>query len=175
MQMTTSPNNKIYFSGSLQGVKHSDPAFSWDLVQHMKSLGFDVLSEHVAARTHDEQDDIFLEKTGIDRRDPNVEDPWFSAYKIDMDWVDAANYLIAVVDGPSHGVGMEIMRALMKEERSLNKTNILCLVHKDNKARLSWMIRGVPESYDNFKVVTYMDTDNAKEIVEKFLIEKENK
>ncbi|MCA9302384.1 hypothetical protein H6802_03290 [Candidatus Nomurabacteria bacterium] len=165
MTKHTSPKGKIYFSGSLQGIKHKDPNFSYGLVQYMKSNGYDVLSEHVAARTHDEQDDIFLEKTGIDRRNPSTNDPWISAYKIDMDWVDEADYLIAVVDGASHGVGMEIMRALLKEERGLNKTTILCLVHEDNLDKLSWMLRGVPKEYNNFKVSTYKDLESAIKVV----------
>lgn len=162
--------NKIYFSGSLQGIKHKDPNFGWELVQHMKNLGFDVLSEHVVARTHEEQDDIFLEKTGVDRKNPNIKEPWVNTYQAEMKWIDEADYLIAVVDGPSHGVGMEIMRALLKEERGLNKTNILCLVHEQNISRLSWMIKGVPtKHYSNFMIKKYTDLKSAKEAVKKFL------
>ena len=161
--------NKIYFSGSLQGVKHKDPEFSYKIVQHMKSKGFDVLSEHVAARNQTEQDDIFLEKTGIDRRNPNIIDPWVSAYKIDMGWVDTADYLVAVVDGSSHGVGMEIMRALLKGERGLKRTKILCLVHEDKLNTLSWMLRGVPKEYKNFHIRTYTSLESAIFAVDSFL------
>lgn len=165
----TNPKNKIYFSGSLQGIKHKDPEFSYKLVQHIKNKGYVVLSEHVAARNQNEQDDIFLNRTGIDRRDPSIKEPWISAYKIDMDWVDEADYLIAVVDGASHGVGMEIMRALLKEERGLNKTKILCLVHEDKLSTLSWMLRGVPKKYKNFRIKTYTNLDTAIISIDSFL------
>lgn len=89
-----------------------------------------------------------------------------------MAWVDECDYLIAVVDGPSHGVGMEIMRALMKEERGLNKTQILCLVHKETYPRLSWMIRGVPENYKNFSLEKYTNLKDAISLVEDFILKK---
>jgi len=166
--MTSSPNNKIYFSGSLQGIRHCDPNFSWELVQFMKKLGFEVLSEHVAAKTQKEGEDIFFMKTNIDRR--KLDKAWFSTFDVDMGWVDKANYLVAVVDGPSHGVGMEIMRALLKGERGLNITNILCLVNENNLEKLSWMIRGISkQKYPNFSLKTYTDLLSAKNLVKKFL------
>lgn len=160
---------KIYFSSSLQGVKHKDSEFCFKLVQYMKSLGCNVLSEHVAARTNDERDDLFLERTGIDRRDKSLTEPWFITYKEEMKWVDEADYLIAIVDGPSHGVGMEIMRALLKEERGLNKTQILCLVSTENYYKLTWMLKGIPKEYDNFVLSTYNDFDEAKMLVDEYI------
>lgn len=166
-------NNKIYFSGSIYGIKHKDPDFSWDLVQHMKEKGFNVLSEHVAGRNRKEMREIFKKNTGVDQG--NKEERYFVAYEWDMKWVDECNYLIAVVDGPSHGVGMEIMRAILKSERGLNTTKILCLVHEDNIKSLSGMIQGVPrEQYPDFKVEEYTDLENAKDIVNRLLEIKES-
>lgn len=162
-------NKKIYFSGSIQGINHTDPNFGYNLVSFMTSLGFKVLSEHVAARSRDEQDNIFMKNTGVDRSDISGKELWENAYKVDMNWVDEADYLVALVDGPSHGVGMEIMRALLKEERGMNQTKILCLTHKDNFDMLSWMLKGIPESYSNFTLETYSDLDSAKSITKKFL------
>jgi hypothetical protein len=162
-------NNKIYFSGSIYGVKHKDTNFSWELVQYMKNLGFNVLSEHVAARDKKEMSELFHKNTGVDQSD--IRKRYFAAYEWDMKWVDECNYLIAVVDGPSHGVGMEIMRAILKPERGLNETKILCLVNENNVDNLSGMIQGVPrDKYSNFQVVRYTDLGSAKEIVNKFLI-----
>ena len=160
--------NKIYFSGSIKGILNTDPNFSWDLVQYMKSLDFNVLSEHVAGRDKEERDELFLKNTGVDIN--KVEDWAAVAYEWDMKWVDECNYLVSVVDGPSHGVGMEIMRALLKKERGLNETKILCLVHEDRFDKLPGMIKGVPrDQYPNFDVQTYVDIESAKKTVDKFL------
>jgi len=161
-------NNKIYFSGSIEGVKHKDTNFSWELVQYMKELGFNVLSEHVAARDRKEMSKLFHKNTGLGKTAPDKK--YLVAYEWDMKWVDECNYLIAVVDGPSHGVGMEIMRAILKPERGLNETKILCLVSEENIGKLSGMIQGVPrDEYPNYDVMTYSGLENAKEIVNKFL------
>ena len=161
-------NKKLYFSGPIQGIQQIDPNFSWAIVQYIKSLGYDVLSEHVAGRTKQENTKILLEKTGIDRT--SEKESWWGVYKVDMNWVDEADSFVAVVDGPSHGVGMEIMRALLKPQRGLNETSIICLVHQENLNKLSWMIRGVPvEQYPNFHLETYTNIDNAKSVLENLL------
>ena len=169
MTKQSNRKNRIFFSNSLQGVKHKDPEFGYKLVQHIKSMGYDVLSEHVAAKNSNERDALFLRKTGMDRKDLKGQELWINAYKIDMDWVDEADYLIAVVDGPSHGVGMEIMRALLKEERGLNRTEILCLVNEEKLEALTWMLKGIPKKYNNFQIKTYKNLQTAIKAVESVL------
>lgn len=160
--------NKIYFSGSIDGVRHKDPSFTWKLAQYAIGLGFVVLDEEVVALTREKGFEIYLEKTGIDLTKINNPEPL--VYKKNVGGVDQANYLIAIVDGPSHGVGMELMRALLKPKMGLNETKILCLLHKDNLPRLSWMIKGVSKGeYPNFEIKTYQDLESAKEIVKVFL------
>lgn len=159
---------KIYYSASVQGITHKDPNFGWELVQYMKSLGFNVISEHVAGRGHEENKALFLKNFGIDfMQTPN---PKETIFKTDISLVDAAEIMICVVDGPSHGVGMEIMKGLLKPRLGLNETKIKCLVHQDNLEKLTWMIRGVPQSeFPNFSISTYTDIDSAKQVVKEFL------
>jgi len=160
---------KIYFSGSIQGIKSENSSFAWDLVQYIKTLGHEVLTEHVAAKNVSDRDRIFLEKCGIDRTKNKI-DPWFDAYRIDMKWLDDSDMVIALLDGPSYGVGMELMRAILKEERGLNKTEILCLVKDGYLNQISWMIRGIPQDkYDNFSIQIYTDLESAKSIVKNLL------
>lgn len=167
--MNINDGANIYFSSSIKGLTNNDPEFNFKIVKYLKNKGFRVLSEHVAGLSKKEKDDLFLKNTGIDIRKLENTEPWTVAYKVDMDWVDKADYLIAIVDGPSHGVGMEIMIAILKEERGLNRTEIVCLVHKDNLNNLSWMIRGIPKKYLNFQLQPYTDFDSVISILDAFL------
>ena len=159
---------KIYFSGSIRGVPNPEPSFAWDLVQHMIVNGANVLSEHVAARNFTEMDETFFRKSGVDRR--KLQEPWFEARRIDFEWVNEATHLVAIVNGPSHGVGMEIQRAIDKPRLGMNETPMLCLIHESLFNNLTWMVRGVkPEECPVFELKTYTDLEDAKRIVTDFL------
>ncbi|MFH1895887.1 MAG: hypothetical protein ABH814_00200 [bacterium] len=116
---------KVYYSGSIRGVPESDPDLPWKLVQYMVQNGANVLSEHVAGRTREEMQEIRLRKLGP-RANEFLEspEPWIVVREEDVRWVDEADYLVALVNGPSHGVGMEIERALLKPDRGLPRTPI---------------------------------------------------
>ncbi len=162
---------KVYFSGTIRGAPNPDPEFSWKLVQYMIKNGADVLSEHVAGRTQKEIDEIFARRAGVDTR--KSDKPWLIARKIDMGWLDEATHIVALVDSPSLGVGMEIERAIGKPNRGLNETSVLCLVHKDLIDRLSFMIRGVTKKEaPSYSLKTYKDLDHAKKVVHDFLTKK---
>jgi hypothetical protein len=75
--------------------------------------------------------------------------------------------VVALVNGPSHGVGMEIERALLKPERGLPLTPILCLIRADLLEKLTWMIRGIKQ--EGFYLKTYTDLDSAQKIIFDFL------
>ncbi|QQS39125.1 hypothetical protein IPM62_00725 [Candidatus Woesebacteria bacterium] len=159
---------KVYFSNSIKGVPDIDPNFGYELVQFMKNNGADVLSEHVAGRNQKEIDKVFEQRVGI--KWDEVENPWEMARKVDMAWVDEATHLVAIVNSPSLGVGMEIERAIGKAKRGLNKTYILCLVREDLLHNLSSMVRGITEEEaPEFNLVTYTNLDDAKQLIEKFL------
>jgi len=166
-------NKKIYFSNSISGDIGTTKAISIDLVKFMLTKGANVLSEDVAFRDPKIMFPIFKKKTGVDlskirNKDKKAE----MIRKVDLNWVDEADYFIAVVNGASYGVGMEIQRAIDKPRLGLYETPILCLVHKDILKDVSPMIRGVSKKEaPNFQLKTYKDLKNVKEIVHKFLTE----
>lgn len=167
-------NKKIYYSGSIKGAPEPDPLFAWKLIEYLNHNGAEVLSEHVAAPTVEERLEILARKSGKSiSQIRDVAEPWFWLRKNNMMWVDQADYFIALVNAPSHGVGMEIERALLKKERGLQVTPILCLVHKERLESLSCMIRGVSEQEcAAFYVKAYASLIEAQEIIQQFLTNK---
>ncbi|MEK7526093.1 MAG: hypothetical protein AAB546_01285, partial [Patescibacteria group bacterium] len=98
-------------------------------------------------------------------------EPWLLIRKQDNEWVDQATHLVAVVNAPSHGVGMEIERAILKPQRGLNETPILCLIHETLLDKLSFMVRGVSEDeHPSFHLKTYTNLQEAQNTVHDFLI-----
>jgi hypothetical protein len=134
--------------------------------------GANVPSAHVAARDEKEAREIFFHQSGgygLDEEGKITITPEVT-HRVDMGWVNDATHVVAVVDGPSHGVGMEIQRALLKPKFGLNPTPVLCLVKPRNIERLSWMIRGASDEFGNMiTVATYTSGEKARKIVEDFL------
>ncbi|QQG42196.1 MAG: hypothetical protein HYV90_02670 [Candidatus Woesebacteria bacterium] len=165
---------KVYYSGSIKGAPELDPDFAWNLVQFMKEGGADVLSEHVAGRNKDEMDRVRAEKLGITveafrgiPREVYVRD---IIRKQDLEWVDQATHMVALVNAPSHGVGMELQEAILKPRLGLNQTPILCLIHEDVYNNLSGMVAGVSEQENpEFYVKKYKTLQEAKDLVSNFL------
>jgi hypothetical protein len=164
---------KVYYSGSIKGVPEPDPEFPWKLVQYMAEGGADVLSEHVAARTKTEMHEIRSRRTGLKVEEllsMSQQDYWDFIRKQDCLWVDEATHVVALVNGPSHGVGMEIERAIHKPERGLNNTPILCLIRDDMFDNLTAMIKGISkEENPNFFLKTYQSLPEAQKHIFDFL------
>lgn len=162
---------KIYYSGSIKGSPELDPYFAGKLVAYLIEHGAEVLTEHIAAPTPAEMRRIFATKTGQDVYE-HFDGPRAAMIirRQDMQWVDEATHLVALVNAPSHGVGMEIERALLKPARGLPRTPILCLVHVDMHDRLSSMIKGITaEECDVFCLKTYSTLEEACAIMSDFL------
>jgi hypothetical protein len=159
----------VYYSGSIKGAPELDPDFAWKLVQFMSENGADVLSEHVAARDMEEMDRIRAARLGerFHREIKNHPEPHIGIRRLDLEWVEAATHMVALVNAPSHGVGIEIEHAILKPQLGLNFTPILCLIHEDNLDKLSPMIRGVVE--EGFYISTYSDLISAQENIHDFL------
>lgn len=158
----------VYYSGSLHGVLNTPEDFGWNLVRFMEANGATVLDPHVAGRTQEEKLRLFIETRGYDHREEEA--PWIAIEEEDINEVDRATHMVAVVNGASHGVGNEIQRAIDNFEMRGKRTEILCLVHEDNLSKLSWMIRGKEKfKYPNFHLKTYKDSEDAKRIVSDFL------
>jgi hypothetical protein len=154
----------VYFSASIKGVV-TNPDIGPQLVKAMQIGGANVLSEHVAFSDPSEMYRVFYKNTGIMVTNP--QEMARVLRQVDMRWVDQSTHVVSVVDGPSHGVGMEIERALLKPERGLPQTQILALIHEQNLNGLSAMIRGIdaPE----FHLKTYTSVADAKRKVARFL------
>lgn len=161
---------EVYFSGSIKG-DLPNREIGFELVKFIIENGGVVNSAHVAARSSEEMFETFVlmsgrgvGEDGKDARNAQM------AYEVDMGWVDRATHLVAVIDGPSHGVGMEIMRALLKPKMGLNTTPIICFVHEDRKDKVSWMILGSNSEFPGvLELVTYSSIEDARRKLEKFL------
>jgi len=77
-------------------------------------------------------------------------------YRRDIGWIDQCDAMIAIVNGPSHGVGYEIAYA-----QHVRKIPVLCVHEKDNN--LSAMIKGSQH------VVEYRDRSHLAAIIQGFL------
>lgn len=162
---------KVYYSGSIKGTQEPNPEFAWKLVQYMAQNGADVLSEHVAGRNPQEMGEIRARRIGttIQEFQKNSK-PWFAIRRQDLDWVNEATHVVALVNSPSLGVGMEIQRALDKPKLGMNETPILCLVQEDIFPKLSFMIRGVtPKESSVFQIREYQNLQQAQQHIFAFL------
>ena len=162
---------KVYYSGSIKGMPEADPEFPKNLVKYMSENGAEVLSEHVAGRNQQECDEMMVKKIGITIEEFKAEkEPWFRVRKLDIDWVDEADCVVALVNSPSLGVGMELQRAVDKEKLGMKKTPILCLVRDDLKDKLSFMVSGInADESDVFYLRAYKNLEEAQKHIFDFL------
>ncbi len=162
----------VYYSGSIKGMPEIEPDFAWQLVQYMISSGADVLSEHVAARNQAEMNEIRARRVGMTVQVMLAQpEPWFGIRRQDLEWVEKASHVVAVVNAPSHGVGMEIQHAILKPRLGLRPTPVLCLVRERLLEKLSFMVRGISgEENPYFYLKTYTNLETAKVAVSEFLV-----
>ena len=132
----------IYFAASIRGGRDDQEIYK-QLIETLRSFGT-VLTEHFGNK------DIHASAgTGKDVH---------AIYTQDMNWVTAADVLVAEVTQPSLGVGYEIGRA---EEMG---KKILCLYRETPDRSLSAMIAGNPK----LNVQTYASNDDVQKIFEEF-------
>ena len=95
----------------------------------------------------------WVEKQGFQAFVPGKMDDASSKiiFERDLNWLKQSDIIIADVNEPSHGVGMEIMYAL---EYSIP---VLCLLDENNKP-LSRMVEGSPHTL----IVNYRDKNDLK-------------
>ena len=84
--------------------------------------------------------------------------------KVDIEWLEQSDFVVAEVSTPSLGVGFEIATACHLKKK------ILCLVKDKKASTLSAMISGCP----GLQTFVYSDISEAKEAIYKFLQYKNN-
>lgn len=133
----------IYFAGSIRGGRE-DAALYARIIDFLKQFG-NVFTEHIGdASLTDQGDEGFTDRQIHDR---------------DMDWLLAADVIIAEVTTVSMGVGYEIGRAV-----ALGK-EIICLYREQPGKRLSAMIAGCP----SVRLFHYQKREEAEAILSEFL------
>ena len=141
--MKTRPNGlSIYFAGAIRGGRKDADLYA-RLIDYLGTFG-NVLTTHVG----DEnllQEEKFLSEAAIFERD--------------MQWMQAADCVIAEVSMPSLGVGYEIGLA-----QTLDK-KILCLYRPAHDRSLSAMIAGNP----SLNVKNYREIHGAEHHIDQWL------
>jgi 2'-deoxynucleoside 5'-phosphate N-hydrolase len=134
---------KIYFAGSIRGGRE-DAALYLQIIEYLKTFG-DVLTEHIG--------DPQLTELGDDGpTDRFIHDR-------DLEWLQAADVLVAEVTTVSMGVGYEIGRAVESGKK------VLCLFRPNSGKNLSAMITGCP----HLELVNYSNLGEAKLVIGEFL------
>ncbi len=134
---------RIYFAGSIRGGR-DDVSLYTEMISHLRRFG-DVLTEHVGC-------------TNLERElEANLSDA--DIFSRDVDWLIAADVVVAEVSTPSLGVGYEIGMA-----ETLSKP-ILCLVKSTKRESLSAMIAG----NGHVCLGKYATVDEAKAQIDEFM------
>jgi nucleoside 2-deoxyribosyltransferase len=135
----------VYFACSITGGREYERVYQ-ELTTALLSDGHDVPTAHLA-----ESSVVSLEAVVAPQ----------DVYERDVNWIRAADALVAEVSVPSHGVGFEIGFAL-----NIGKP-VLCLFEQSRK--VSKMITGNP--HPQLHVMSYQDSAHAVELMKKFLAE----
>lgn len=134
-------NLKLYFAGSIRGAE-ADRETYLRIIDELKKR-YTVLTEHVGNGEMLEEEKK-LTDAEIEARD--------------MKWIREADFVVAEVTSPSHGVGIEI-----NEAKHLGKP-VIC-IHRNNGKRISAMILG----NDYFAISPYETVDEVVSSIEAFV------
>jgi nucleoside 2-deoxyribosyltransferase len=128
---------KIFFAGSIRGGRQLIPTYQY-IICFLKSMNFNVISEHVAAEG--------LEKVEAKMTEQEI-------YEKDANWIEESDCVVAEITVPSIGVGYEICHAVK------HKKPVLCLY--ETGTNTSAMVLGNTTGY-----VTAKPYSNKKELEE---------
>ncbi len=152
----------VYFAGAVRGDQVAKKSIT-EMIRYIQNLDISVLSEHLAEEIPNEMLAIKIDKPFIELTPEDIETQ-------DIKWVDEATHMIAEITGASTGTGREIEYARTKGHFGKVPAEILCLYQKEKESQISGMIRGMKkEKYPNITVKPYKDTEDAKNIIKKFL------
>jgi len=136
---------KVYFTGAMRGGRENQQIYKI-IVDHLKSKGFEVMTEHVARDYDLEKDDRSTEKERYDK---------------DIEYLESADFMIAEISLASTGVGYEIGYL---EGR---KKPILCLCKKEREKFASLMVTGNTKGFITVKY--YSNEAEMFKIIDEFV------
>lgn len=138
------------------------------IVDDLIDSGIDVLDEFVKGNDLNEILDIIERRTGV-RRD-KAPDPHLVTYQQDTGWLKEATHFVALVDNPSHGVGMEIMFVKLRPLLGLNPIPAMLLVKSGNIEKVSSLVKGcVSDNPENFCLQEYKSPEVCAKLIKEFL------
>jgi hypothetical protein len=165
---------KVYFGAGIQGastpeVRAERAALYRAMIEHIQSLGHEVLFEHTATNNKEEVWEVLekqfgpLPPAGPERsnfiRNRNIEAIEHMA--------DAAIFEVSM---PSLGVGIELAHAYLRPKMGLKPIPILCLYQKGFWGHgLSIMVSGAAAASEHVKVVEYENQGLAKNAISSLL------
>jgi nucleoside 2-deoxyribosyltransferase len=135
---------KIYFAGSIRGGR-SDVAIYAQIIDLLKAYGT-VLDEHIADPNLSQFGEIDLSDAQVKQRD--------------QAWINEADYVVAELSSPSHGVGYEVGLAM-----HLGKP-VLGLWREQKGKRPSPMLAGSATMH----LSTYTDIAELPEVFHRFFV-----
>jgi hypothetical protein len=133
----------IYFASSICGGRDDSDLYR-KIIEHLTRYG-PVLTEHIGDPSVTEEGEHHLDDGFI--------------YNRDLEWLRAADIIIAEVSMPSLGVGYEIATAVQWHKK------ILCLYRPKGHKKLSAMIAGCPGA----TTVEYGSFEEAADAIDSFL------
>lgn len=164
---------KIYFGAGIQGAPSAEAraeraALYRQLIEHIQSLGHEVLFEHTATNNKEEVWKV-LEKQFGPLPPPGPERGAFIRNRNIEAIERMADAAIFEVSMPSLGVGIELAHAYLRPKMGLKEIPILCLYQKDFWSHgLSIMVSGASK-IANLTVGEYPSILHAKQVIESFL------
>ncbi len=165
---------RIFYGGAIQGTinREERARVHQFIIETIKSLGYEVATEHTTGRTYEETMKKLeqaigpLPPKGLQRR-IYVRNKMIEAIEGD---IIAAIFEVSV---PSLGTGIEIAHAYLRPRMGLPTIPVLCLYQKNYwPNQLSTMIQGITtEAVPHFTLVVYEKLDEIPLILNKFLID----
>ncbi|MCX9012987.1 MAG: nucleoside 2-deoxyribosyltransferase [Candidatus Methanoperedens sp.] len=130
---------KIFFAGSIRGGRQLIPTYR-HIIGFLKSQGYVIISEHVAAQGLEETEAKLLEQ---------------EIFEKDTRWIKESDRVVAEVTVPSTGVGYEVCYAVA------HKKPVLCVYEEG--AKVSAMVLGNTSRY--VTVRSYSDEKQLEKIL----------
>ena len=162
---------RVFYGAAIQGNRDrlERQSIHQGIIEHIKSLGYTVASEHVIGSTYDETAKLLTEALGA-LPPKGMERTTFVRNKM-IELVEGdLKACIFEVSVPSLGTGIEIAHAYLRSRMGLSEVPILALHEKDYWPQgVSSMVRGIsPEAHPDFHVEEYVTLSEAYAKIDRF-------